>query len=280
MPLAETRSASREPIELPALSEDAAARYAAATPFPHRVFDDFLPASAIDDALEEFPGPDDPRWSKFHHRNSKKLAICDETLLGSRTRELIRFLNSQSALTFLEKLTGIKGLIPDPYLAGGGLHCIASGGFLNIHADFNYYERLKLHRRLNALIYLNRDWRDEYQGHLELWTTDMSKCVHRIAPVAGRCVIFSTTDTAFHGHPEPLQTPAGVYRRSIALYYYSADRPESERSEPHSTLYQVRPGDQAPPRSLRDRAMDCVRELVPPIAMRAARALRQRLRGR
>ena len=54
-------------------------------------------------------------------------------------------------LEFLETLTGIDGLVPDPYFAGGGLHQIVRGGFLKVHADFNWHPKLRLDRRLNML---------------------------------------------------------------------------------------------------------------------------------
>ena len=89
-------------------------------------------------------------------------------------------MNSFEMLLWLEAVTGIEGLIPDPYFGGGGLHQIEPGGFLKVHADFNVHPKLNLDRRLNMLIYLNRDWKDEYGGHLELWERDMSRCRARI----------------------------------------------------------------------------------------------------
>jgi Rps23 Pro-64 3,4-dihydroxylase Tpa1-like proline 4-hydroxylase len=140
-------------------------------------------------------------------------------------------------LLWLEALTGIEGLIPAPYFGGGGLHQIEPGGFLKIHADFNVHPKLKLDRRLNMLVYLNKDWRDEYGGHLELWDRDLSACRKKILPSFNRTVIFSTTDTSFHGHPHPLTAPVGMSRKSVSLYYYTAGRPEAERSAPHDTLF-------------------------------------------
>jgi hypothetical protein len=93
------------------------------------------------------------------------------------------------------------------------------------------------------LIYLNRDWREEYGGHLELWNAAMTQCDVRVLPVFNRAVIFSTTDRSFHGHPDPLKCPEGMTRKSMALYYYSRGRPEEEVSPSHSTLWQIRPAE-------------------------------------
>src|SRR5581483_6543461 len=116
------------------------------------------------------------------------------------------------------------GLIPDPYFTGGGLHQIERGGYLKIHADFDRHEKLGLQRRLNVLVYLNRDWDESYGGALELWDRAMTHPVVRVLPVFNRCVVFSTTDQSYHGHPEPLTCPPDRRRRSLALYYYTAAR--------------------------------------------------------
>jgi Rps23 Pro-64 3,4-dihydroxylase Tpa1-like proline 4-hydroxylase len=99
------------------------------------------------------------------------------------------------------------------------------------------HPKLKLDRRVNMLIYLNRDWRDEWGGHLDLWDASMKERRQSIAPMFNRTVVFSTTDTSFHGHPHPLATPLGVTRKSVSLYYYTAGRPEHERSAAHDTIF-------------------------------------------
>ena len=218
--------------------------YVRATPFPHIVLDDFLTGEELEKVLGEFPKPGSADWLRLHHENSKKLALNDELQFGENTRRILTELNSSTFLGFLEKLTGIEGLVPDPHFWGGGLHQIERGGFLNVHADFNWYEKLKLDRRLNLLLYLNQDWSEGYGGHLELWSRDMSRSEKKILPVFNRCVIFSTTDFSYHGHPTPLTCPEGRTRKSLALYYYTNGRPLGEVSRPHSTLYQ-KPGARA-----------------------------------
>jgi hypothetical protein len=148
--------------------------------------------------------------------------------------------NSSAFVDFLQTMTGIEeALIPDPHYRGGGLHQIDPGGYLEVHADFNRHPAFGLDRRVNVLLYLNRDWQLEWGGQLELWDRTMSRAERRIEPVFNRTVVFSITDTAFHGHPEPLRSPPGFPRRSLAFYYYSNGRPAAERSEEHSTLFQA-----------------------------------------
>jgi len=214
------------------------AQYAAAEPFPHIAIDGLFDDDALDAVLREFPSREQMKWREFDTPLERKLGYYHETSTISKTvRDFLNDMNSFEMLLWLEALTGIEGLIPDPYFGGGGLHQIEPGGFLKIHADFNVHPKLKLDRRLNMLIYLNRDWRDEYGGHLELWERDMSACREKILPLFNRTVIFSTTDTSFHGHPHPLTAPEGMSRKSVSLYYYTAGRPENERSAPHDTLF-------------------------------------------
>jgi Rps23 Pro-64 3,4-dihydroxylase Tpa1-like proline 4-hydroxylase len=243
-PLAQPSSVPEIPFDrLLTQGRDLRASYASAQPFPHVVIDDFLPPAILEQVLAEFPGPDAIDWKRFKDGTGRKLATREEAQLGPATRAFLHNLNSSRFLRFLEELTGIDGLLPDPHFEGGGLHQIERGGYLKIHADFNRHEKLKLDRRLNILIYMNKDWREEYGGHLELWSTDMRECVKRVLPVFNRCVVFSTTDNSFHGHPEALTCPEGASRKSVALYYYSNGRPTNELSLSHSTLYQRRPGE-------------------------------------
>jgi Rps23 Pro-64 3,4-dihydroxylase Tpa1-like proline 4-hydroxylase len=223
--------------------------YAAAEPFPHIVIDDFLPLDVADELHESFASFDRDVWRVSEHRNSVKLA-CNKLsdMPEPIARMLVQF-NSPAFMAEIEQITGIAGLAPDPAFEGGGMHMIKRGGFLKIHADFNYHRRLRMDRRLNLLLYLNKDWKEEYGGHLELWDASMAHCRQRIAPIFNRCVIFSTTDFSYHGHPDPLNCPPEMTRKSLAVYYYTAGRPEPEQTAPHSTLYQDRPEDTSSPAS-------------------------------
>jgi len=225
------------PLRLRDVPNDAQA-YAAADPFPHTVLDGLFDDADLGAVLREFPRPEVMQWARFDNAMEKKLGFYYETSrIAPSIRSFLDAMNGFEMLLFLERLTGIEGLIPDPYFGGGGLHQIEPGGFLKVHADFNVHPKLKLDRRLNMLIYLNRDWREEWGGHLELWDRDMRGCRKRILPTFNRTVIFSTTDTSFHGHPQPLTSPPGVTRKSVSLYYYTAGRPAAERSAPHDTIF-------------------------------------------
>lgn len=221
------------------IATDHKQEYVSAKPFPHVVLDDFLPRAAAEDLQLSFPGPRAISWKDKTHEHSKKLASNREEDMPPAIRQFLLQCNSSIFLSFLEDLTGIAPLIPDPHYEGGGMHQIETGGYLDVHADFNHHHIYNLDRRLNMLLYLNRDWKEEYGGHLELWDRDMKTCVKKVLPIFNRCVIFTTSDYSFHGHPVPLTCPPGETRKSLALYYYTNGRPEGETGGiSHKTLYQ------------------------------------------
>jgi 2OG-Fe(II) oxygenase superfamily len=262
-------------------ARELAQRYRAARPFPHVVIDGLLPDRVVDACADEFPDPGDERWNLYTDAgNSLKLATSDPTLMGPVTRQLIAQFNGMAMTKFLEELTGIEGLVPDPHLLGGGMHQLNHGGFLRVHADFNVHPRLRLERRINALLYLNRDWKPEYGGQLELWDEGMERCERSVDPETNRIVIFNTTSTSYHGNPRPVASPPGVYRRSLAFYYYSAERPAHERQSPHSTLYRTpRTSGEPEPTPASARFRRVAARWLPPAVADAVRRIRSRRRG-
>ncbi len=225
-------------MELNADPESLRDAFRSASPFPHVVVDRLFPDEVLEGVLAVFPSPERDDWRRFDNSREKKLGSPLRMLQADGP--IARFLsamNSAPMLEFLERLTSIDGLIPDPYFGGGGLHQIPRGGFLEVHADFNWHPKLKLDRRLNMLVYLNKEWREEYGGNLELWDRGLNRPEASILPLFNRTVIFATTDSSYHGHPRPLGCPEGMTRKSISLYYYSNGRPEAEKSAPHDTLF-------------------------------------------
>lgn len=211
--------------------------YRSAEPFPHTIIDNFLDERILRTVLTEFDGMDRTGWHHTERETERKYSTEDFRHFGPVTRNVFSQLNSATFLWFLQEMTGIKGLIADPHLRGGGLHEIKRGGALGVHADFNFYPRLSLYRRLNLLIYLNENWSEEWGGHLELWDRDGKRCVQRIAPIFNRAVIFDTSNRSYHGHPRPLECPEERSRKSLALYYYTVDAPAEDDRTPHTTVF-------------------------------------------
>lgn len=230
------------PVEkLHKLAEAEAENYKNAAPFAHGVYDDVFAPALLDKVIDEFE-EGEKKWMEFDSKYEKKLQMNRDVNLEPVTRALIHNLNSEPFLEFLEVLTGIKGLIPDPYLAGGGLHKIPPGGKLGIHVDFNGHRKMNVYRRINVLIYLNKDWLEEWGGYFELWSDKNGGCEKKLLPLFNRMAIFTTTSTSFHGHPEPLKCPEGRNRISLALYYYTANERGDQAKGEHSTQFLTESG--------------------------------------
>lgn len=238
---------SRSYEDLQAIATAQRQSYRSANPYPHIVLHDVFDDSFLTAILEEFPDLSTKDTVSKNTPTEIKFGSKGERFFGPKTKSFLNFLNSEPFLEFLQTLTGIEEkLIPDPYFKGGGQHEIKKGGLLKIHADFNKHPDLHLDRRINVLIYLNKDWEEDFGGHFELWSADMKSCEKQILPTFNTMAIFSTTDFSFHGHPDPLTCPENRSRKSIALYYYSNGRPSSEINqglEAHSTLFKRRDGD-------------------------------------
>jgi hypothetical protein len=207
-------------LDLERLQRDAqplARSFRAASPFPHVVVDDclrLLPAS-----VETFPDERWPHWHRQGHYEPGKMTCQERRVIPDPWGALIDELNSPAALALLERITGIRKLIPDPYLEGGGLHMSGPGGSLGMHTDFHAYARLNLYRRVNVIVYLCPGWSEADGGSLELTHAKRGGRA-TVQPAWGRCLIFETNDASVHGFTRPVAPQA--QRRSIALYYYTA----------------------------------------------------------
>lgn len=247
-----------------AAGKSASEAYRGRQPYPYGGFDDFLPAEILERVHAELQALPEAETSFDRPQEKLKTSYVPERL-PTYTRNLFYVLNSRPFVQFLENMTGIRGLIPDPYFAGGGVHVVANGGHLDIHADFNHNAILNLERRLNVLIYLNKGWKKEYGGAFEIWNTDMTAMVEDFVPEFNRMVCFNTGSTTWHGNPTPVNHPEGRPRMSLALYYYTATWDGTKRS--HTTLFKPRPGstDKADRETRRN---ELLQDLVPPIMYR------------
>ena len=224
--------------------------YKRAYPYPHISIDNFIPIEDIRLCAKEI--------ENFHHWGHDPVSASDGDQLGKMFYpwddkgglgidkgeveyhlssgaptcwKWLSYFNSREFLKILENLTGIKNLIPDWGFAGGGFHLIRPGGKLSVHSDFNKHPYEGSYRRINLLLYLNENWDESWGGTLQVWKKDMSQMVSEYQPYAGKAIIFNTTDDALHGHPNPLNSPEEVNRLSLALYYFTKDRPEHEKSD-------------------------------------------------
>lgn len=231
-----------EQMRLHKLAEKNREAFHSAQPFPNVAIDDFLP-SAMACALRDHYPPPQEMDQKTYQNYERRIAVspCNS---GFPAELLPAFFYMMSAplLDFLEELTGISSLIPDPRFYGAGLVDTLRGGKLDIHLDFTIHKHLSIYRRLNLILYLNDDWKEEYGGCIELWDRDMKGCVQRIAPDFNRAVIFETSDHSYHGYPDPIQCPKGMSRKAANFYFYTATPDERMNEQIDWTTYADRPG--------------------------------------
>ncbi|MDQ3816175.1 MAG: 2OG-Fe(II) oxygenase [Acidobacteriota bacterium] len=210
--------------------------YTNAAPFPHIVIDQVANERLAEECSKAFPSPNDSRWFSYPIEDitqKNKQVLWDISKMPHEVQSAVTALNSAPFLRFLEVLTGIPHLISDPFLYGGGMHQIRTDGMLEVHVDCDFNPRLQLYRRVTVLWYLSQ-WLPEYKGGLELWEgcknneeEYLIKCVKSIVPFFNRMVIFTNTESSYHGHPVPLRCPENLVRKSIATYYFSAEPDQS-----------------------------------------------------
>lgn len=220
--------------------------FAANQPFPHVVLDDFLVPDLATRLLDQFPTFASGNYVGDDGKPGPKSTNAEMRRLGPAYADLDRSIKSAPFLELLSRLTGIASLIYDPYYLGGGTHENKSGASLDPHIDFNYHPSERWHRRLNLLLYLNAQWSASWGGCLQLFADPRADRLPTVSvePVFNRCVIFETSERSWHGFDTiklPARPDAPVSRKSIALYFYTADRPADETAERHSTIYEHRP---------------------------------------
>lgn len=220
--------------------------YQSAKPFRHVCLDGFLKPEVAERLLAEFPPFDAERARNEFGEVGGKAVHTDLAQLGPAYREFYDYMRSPAFLGAMSDMLGVPDLMFDPAMYGGGTHENLHGQELDPHIDFNYDPQRKLHRRMNLLIYLNKEWDLAWGGGIELhsdprdWDHDQ---VQAFNCEFNRGLIFETNEHSWHGFPR-IQLPAekrGLSRKCISVYLYTRTRPKEEVAPPHSTFYVQRP---------------------------------------
>ena len=204
-------------------------------PFPHISFDHFLPYEVAYRLAKVYPNKTNEGWTVHSNERADRKFLGNETKVDPLFRCFMQATASRQFLLFLETLTGIGGLIPDPYYLGGGAMTAGRGDKLDMHIDFNWNYKLHVHRRVNALFYLTPDWQEEWGGALRVQDGQDGPYMEYL-PFFNRMVVFSTTEHSWHGQPEPISCPAGALRQVFSAFYYTAASDE-QIADPHLTKY-------------------------------------------
>jgi Rps23 Pro-64 3,4-dihydroxylase Tpa1-like proline 4-hydroxylase len=211
-------------------------RFAQARPFRHLVLEGLFAPRLLECVDAEFSAMRGADWERYDNRNERKMGTRPSARLGPASQLYFDLVHSRRFVDFLGRVSGIDGLVTDPMLCGGGLHKIPAGGRFAVHLDFNKHPVTRLDNRLVFITYLNRDWKKQYGGALQLWDADTDSCAAEILPVFGRSVLLNLSSRSLHGHPDPVRAPDGRTRRSVAAYFYSNGRDDERVERDHTTI--------------------------------------------
>lgn len=214
-------------------------------PFPFFAIDNFLDTDFAEQVVGTFPKFEDALkvGRTFMAVNEKlKVQVTDKDKFPEPIARLNQELAAPEFLDLLSYVFSIPNLLPDDQLVGGGIHQTGPRGRLDVHVDFNLIEDRKLFRRLNILIYFNKNWKPEWGGDIELWDKEVKVCHQSFSPVFNRCVVFETNDISYHG-VTAVNCPEGQSRKSFAAYYYTKEAPAHWDGQSHSTIFKARPNE-------------------------------------
>ena len=229
-------------------------------PFKHLIVDDFFSPQIADNSLKAFDLSHSKNWDvsddkdieiKWRSKWQSEIDVPESIL------PCVRILNSAPFLKALSKIFKIDGILMDPYFSGGGLNITPKDGLLDVHVDGNFHDLTGMNRRLNAILYLNKNWESSWGGELGLYDKTGENLEKKIEPIFNRLFIFQTNDFSFHGLPDPISFPDNESRKSLILYYYTVSNRTSEEvivEKPHSALWKKR--------GLKDKRGNLTREII------------------
>jgi Rps23 Pro-64 3,4-dihydroxylase Tpa1-like proline 4-hydroxylase len=232
-------------------------KYFNAQPFEHIVIDNFLNNAYAEKIYETFPNLDNS-WHEYKNPIEVKYAFDDINSLNEEVKNYFYYLSTTEMINIIKSITMIDDLEYDAYLHGAGVHMHPRHGRLNIHLDYEKHPYSGKERRINIILFLSKDWDPNWNGANELWDKHVSKCITKTEIKFNRAIIFKTNDISWHGLPEKISCPEGIFRKSLAYYYISPlktnkpieqyrkkakfiKRPEDKYDIRMQKLYDIRP---------------------------------------
>lgn len=214
--------------------------FSEAKPYKHIVIDNFLQPEIAENLGNKFP--DYELFNKkYDGMNEKKAEGSNFEDFDVSFTELRNFVMSKSFCAYISKITGVENAFVTNDAMGAGLHQGKNGSFLDIHIDFSMHHINNVYRRLNLLIFFNKNWQDAWAGHTEMWNEDMTECVKKVRPDFNRAIIFQTTGKSYHGYGK-INPPMDVTRKSFYTYFYT-NTPGEQNDSYNDTIFKARPED-------------------------------------
>lgn len=209
-------------INLTYVSTELNKHHTSAIPVPYTIIDNFLPVDIFNKIVEDVNNIPLEKYTVFEAgENFRK--ECRNFVDAPLLQTLSNSLQSSKFIYWLESVTGIGKLIPDPHLRGGGLARIPTGNKIGLHTDFNWNDQLQVNRKVNLILYLTPDWQTSWAGDLELWNKENTECITTIEPKANRLVFWNYETWLVHGHSNKLATPEGISRDNLIHFYYTSN---------------------------------------------------------
>lgn len=205
-------------------------------PYPMIVLDNFLPKDFALKLNEECESIPDQYWTEFTRKGSY-MKECKQMHVAPVAFKFVNEMHSALGLEWLTQVSGIKDLIPDPYLVGAGYSRAFTGHSLQLHTDFNWNDQLRLHRILSFIIYLNPEWDEKWGGALEFTDFNRKETIQKVPTLFNRAVLWRYHKRGFHGFPEPMTCPQGQSRNTFRLFFYYSDAQYKPDDRPHRSLY-------------------------------------------
>jgi hypothetical protein len=170
--------------------------------------------------FESFPTDiTNDNWHEYNNPIEKKFANDKINTMPRCIKKLFNLFSCKEIIEKITLLTGIENIDYDPYLHGAGLHIHTTGGKLDMHLDYEKHPYLDKERRINIILYMSKDWKEEWNGETQLWDKDLSNCISKSPVVFNSALIFKTNEISWHGLPEEIKCPEGIFRKSFAYYY-------------------------------------------------------------
>lgn len=193
-----------------------------AKPFEHIIIPNFLNEEYAEELFNAFPEDiESGKWYKYDNPLEKKYARDDIQNFPVCLKQFFYLLSTGDITSAFSTLSNIENLECDPYLHGAGLHAHPKDGTLHMHLDYEKHPHIEKERRLNMILYMSKDWKEEWNGETQLWDEKMENCVVKSHVKFNTAIIFKTNEKSWHGLPEKICCPENILRKSIAYYYVS-----------------------------------------------------------